>query len=776
MRTLRKKLVRDLRRQRTQSVAIALTIFAGTLLAVISAGAYRDLEASYARVFEVTGFADLWVAGGDVDGFAAAAAREPGVVAEPRAVADLPLEVSGRRFLGRVVALAPDATVNRVILRAGAPLAPGDTGGILVEEHLARHDGLAPGDTLSILGPDGWREVTIRGVAASAEYLWPARDRQDVLPAPGSFGVAFADPALLGELGAAATETAVRWTDDAPAATEARLRALAAAHGATAVIARAEQPSNATLRADIDGFRSMAVMFPFLFLTAAGLATAVLLARRVRTERAVIGTLRACGFSRARIVRHYLGHGVVLGAAGAVPGAIAGVLAARAATTAYTAAIDVPITVTSAHPAIAAIAIAAGVLAGILAAAGPARAAARIAPAHAMRGIVPEAGGATRPWLERAIPPLRRLPARWRLVARNLGRNPRRTLSTMLGVVLAATLILVSWGMLDSTRAMLHRQFQVIERRDAMLYLVPGASPGAVTAAAAEGAGVAANEPVDETPVTIRAAGGDHATALLAFPAATTMHRFLDGDREHELGDGVLFGRALADQLGLRAGDAVELVLPGARLEARVDGFVDEPLGTYAYVSLATLEAAGAGAPPGLAVRIAPGADRAAALAALGELPGVAVVHDTRALAAAADEYMALFHVFVGTMLVLGGALAFTILFVTMSVNLAERTTELATLRAGGVSLRAIGRLVTVENLLITALGLVPGLAIGILAADAFLASLSTDMFRIDLALRWTTPALTALALLAVALASQLPGLRALRRLDLGRVVRERSA
>jgi len=39
---------------------------------------------------------------------------------------------------------------------------------------------------------------------------------------------------------------------------------------------------------------------------------------------------------------------------------------------------------------------------------------------------------------------------------------------------------------------------------------------------------------------------------------------------------------------------------------------------------------------------------------------------------------MKLFYVFVGVMLIFGGLLAFTVLFATMSVNIAERGVEVA--------------------------------------------------------------------------------------------------
>ena len=771
MTVLRKKLVRDLARQRTQSLAITLTIFLGALLAVLSGGAYRDLEASYQRVFVATAFPDLWARGGQAAELARTAAQQPGVAAAvARRVVDVPADVRGHHLLARAVEVPPGVRIATLLV-TGAPLDPARPNEVLVESHFAAHDHLAPGDHLSLFVGDGWRDLTVRGIASSAEYLWPARSRQDLLPAPGSFGVVFVAPALAAELAPAPDEAVIRFDPGATTAQRAHVRELADQLGA-AVLTRAEQPSNAALREDIDGFKEMGLMFPLLFLLAAGLATAVLLARRVRTERTVIGTLRACGVAPRQIIGHYIGYGVVLGLAGALPGALVGQLACRAVAGAYARALDIPLTVSHLHPGFIAAALAFGLLTGVLAALAPAGAAARVAPAEAMRGVAPMTGPRMRPVLERMFP---HLPARWRLILRNVSRSPRRTLSTVLGVVLAATLVLVSWGMIDSTRATLHRAFDVIDLRDATLYLAGPTTPDQLAAAARRIPGVAAAEPMLAAPVTMRGPRGRFSGALVALPAATTMHRFLDDDRVRHLGNGVLLDRELAPRLGLAPGDTLQLDVDGHRLAARVDSLVDETVGSFVYASLATAQAIGA-APNAVDVRFAPGARRAATLAALGKLPGVAVVLDARALVAAAQHYMALMYAFVGIMLVLGSALAFAILLVTMTVNIAERTTELATLRAAGVSHRQLARLVTAENLLVTAIGVVPGLVVGVIASRAFIASFSSDLFRMEFAVPWTTPALTAVALLVTALISQRPGLRAIRRLDLAKVVRERSA
>jgi hypothetical protein len=113
--------------------------------------------------------------------------------------------------------------------------------------------------------------------------------------------------------------------------------------------------------------------------------------------------------------------------------------------------------------------------------------------------------------------------------------------------------------------------------------------------------------------------------------------------------------------------------------------------------------------------------------------------------------------------------------FNTLSANIMERAVELTALRTLGMAPATIGRLVTAENLLLTLVALVPGLVFAYVPAAGFMASFSSDLFRFNLEVRPTTFAGTAAVILLVALLSQWPSLRAVRRLDLASVVRERA-
>ena len=148
---------------------------------------------------------------------------------------------------------------------------------------------------------------------------------------------------------------------------------------------------------------------------------------------------------------------------------------------------------------------------------------------------------------------------------------------------------------------------------------------------------------------------------------------------------------------------------------------------------------------------------------------------DSRALYDMFQEFLSFFYAFVGIMLAFGGVMAFALIFNTISVNVAERESEYATMRANGLSQRKLASLITGENLLLTALGIIPGLIVGYAIAALFMKSYSSDMFTFNLDMNWTTLLFSALAMLVVAALSVIPAVRTVQHLDISKVVRERS-
>jgi putative ABC transport system permease protein len=225
---------------------------------------------------------------------------------------DVPLRIGGDHvLLGRIVEVPGSLPeVNRVDVLEGAAPDLADDGALLAERHLYDHFGMEPGSTIEVLADGQWAPTIVAGSAASAEYLWPARSRQDVLTSQDDFGIVFASTAAFDALAGESDEqvlvrfgpaTCRQLTDD--------LTADAVGAGATFVEPRDENASHAALSEDLSGFGELSFLFPVLFLGAAGMATYILLGRLVRSQQMAIATLRANGLSARRVLTHYVVQG-----------------------------------------------------------------------------------------------------------------------------------------------------------------------------------------------------------------------------------------------------------------------------------------------------------------------------------------------------------------------------------------------------------------------------------------------------------------------------------
>ena len=783
--TLRRKLRRDVLGHRLQFLAVALPAMIGIALFVGTFDAHRNLQDSYDDTFRRQHFADLTVTGGAVEAFAGRAVRVPGVAAVgTRIVADVAIRVGDHELWGRIVGLPDDGepAVGRVEVLRGSYLVAGRSGQVLVEQHMAEHFHLDPGDSIALQSPSGSRAVSVRGVVSSAEYLWPARSRQDNMPLPDNFGVVFVPDSLARIVTGTdrPSEALVSFDEPPDPALVARLARLAGRMeaGTLGVTEADDQVSNAVLQSDLDAIGELAVLFPLLFLLATGLGIYVLLARRVHSEAPIIGTLRSVGFERRHIVTHYLAYGVTAAGIGSILGLAGGIWLARLTTNSYANAIDLHTVTVEIRPGTLAIGLAFGLVAGAVAAFVPAHAASRVSPAQALRASGPSGGG-RRSALERVFPPLGRLPLRFTAVLRGLERNRRRSASTALGVAMALALVLVAWIMLDSTNEWL-ADAREVNRYDARMMFdkpVDGMRLDDLTAEQ----GVTAAETARFAPVSIRAGSRRYDSTAIGLEPSTTMHHFdaAAGAADRVPRRGVVVGSALrtASSLDLDVGDIVDLTFAGGRSTRQpVVGFVDEPIGTYVYASESNLAAWDPHARSSALVRFEPDANRGAVLRRLTGLPGVIAVEDNDSVIDAMREYMQLIYVLIGMMLVFGAAMAFGLLFTTMSVNVAERSVELATLRASGVEHRRLSRLVTGENVLLTALGIAPGMLLGIWLAGSFLSVYTNDLWHFDLVVRPSSLTLAGAAVIVTALVAQRPALRAVRRLAVAEVVRTRSS
>ena len=183
MRALNRKLLRELRQSKAQSLAIAMVIASGVAVFVMSIntlGFLRETRDAYydryrfAHVFASVRRAPLSVAE-RLTGISGVAA------VDCRIVADVTMDVPGLEepAVGRLISLPRDSSagLNRVHLRRGRMPEPDRAGEVLVSDAFFEANSLSLGDHVEAILNGRLQTLTFVGVALSPEYVIQIRER-----------------------------------------------------------------------------------------------------------------------------------------------------------------------------------------------------------------------------------------------------------------------------------------------------------------------------------------------------------------------------------------------------------------------------------------------------------------------------------------------------------------------------------------------------------------------------------------------------------------------
>jgi len=401
----------------------------------------------------------------------------------------------------------------------------------------------------------------------------------------------------------------------------------------------------------------------------------------------------------------------------------------------------------------------------------------RLPPAEAMRPEAPP---------DHRVTPLQRLglhrllgaPAR--MIARDLERRPLRTLAAVTGIAFSTAIVIAGRFSFDAMDVVMEVQFELTQREDAT---VTFARPVPLEALAGLRAlpGVLAVEPLRAVPVRLEVGARSREVAIVATRRGGELRRIVtrDGVAGPLPDDGVVLSAALADALGVRAGEPLRLVrLEGGRAELHtvVAGTVDDFIGLSGYAELDALSRALGEAPSasGALLRIDP-SQRHEVLSRLERLPAVLSLDERRATTRwFYEQVAAMVGVYNGMLALFAGIIAVAVVYNGARVALAVRGRELATLRVLGFTEREVSTIVVGEQLTLVALGVPLGVGLGFLLSDALVASLDPELYRIPMVVAGRTVSLAAATVLVALAGSAVVGRRRVAALDLVSVLKAR--
>jgi putative ABC transport system permease protein len=784
VRALDRKLLHDVWRLRAQVLTIALLVACGIAAFAAATSASASVEASRSAFYADARFADVFVHLKSAPRPVLDRLRDlPGVAAvEGRTVDDFRLVIAdtAEPVVAHFVPVnwPADARLNQTRIQSGREVEPGSTDEIVLSAAFAETWNLGPGAIVSAVIADRLSKLRVVGVAVSPEFVWAASPKTG-LPDPWHYGVAWMDAGALAKamgLEGAFNDATIQLAAGADLEeTIRRVDAILEPYGGTGAVGRADQPSAKLVEQKIGQLHRIARSLPLVFLGVAAFLLHVLLSRIVGTQREQIATLKALGYRTRELALHYLELALVICALGSLFGWLLGLLAAKGILVVYARYFRFPVYLFRSAPGAVLAASVAATVAGVGGTFSAVRRAVAVPPAEAMR---PEAPPAYRRTPLDAL--YARLPPVVRMVLRDVQRQPGRLLLSAASIALATAISVAGGAMNDSMEDMLRLQFEVSHRED-LTVMLDRARPWRAVADAAAVPGVVHAEGERVVPVRVHAGHLSRTTAILGMDAHLDLHRLL-GANEGPLvlpAAGLSLSRVLADKLGVREGDRVEVeVLEGRRQRTTlpVAALVDDLLGTSAYMNAADLTAwLGEGRAVNELLLSVDRRDVDGVTQRLLALPAVASVSrpsiDRGLVRAQEGDVMTVFQVVLAAF---AAAIAIGVVYNNARIAFETRSRDLATMRILGFSRAELALVLLGEQAIQVALGVVPGMALGKGLGALSLRSIDPELLRIPLFVAPSSYARGACVVLLAAVASALLVRRQSDRLDLVAVLKAR--
>lgn len=762
MTPLHRKLFRDLWRMKSQALAVALVLACGIGMLVMSVGMQGSLERARDRYYLNNGMADVQAQAVRAPRrLGAELAELPGVAAlELRAVgqARISLPWVTEPLAAQLVSLPDDGLprVNRPLLVAGRWPERNTQGEALVNEAFAQANGLTPGSHMDVTVRGQRQRLLLVGVANSPEFVFVSAPGEP-FPQPARFGVLWMRQGQLEralDMHGAFNDVVLTLSDPAQdAPVRQALQDRLAAYGGMEPFGRDRMVSARFLTEELAQLGNMAATLPPIFLAVAAFLLNVTLSRLVATERANIGLLKAFGHSNGAVARHYAGMALLLGGMGLVLGMALGHVFGEWMSSIYRAVYRLPALPfqTDAHTWLLAFGVGlAAALAGALSAVAQA---VRLTPAAALAPPSPPhfGGGGQRgatSWLGQ-LDPLTRI------IIRRVVSAPRRSLSTLAGVALALSVLVVSQHFPAGIEKFLQVTFRVAKTQDATVTLTEAGGPMALHALARL-PGVEAVEPFRAVAVSYHFNGRSVQDALVGMPAQPQLERLVQTGSEAVTlrGDGLVASRGLARQLHAQAGDVVRVeVTQGRRMQfdLKVVQVADLWVGSSGYTELTALGRLlqEPGRISGAHLRLQP--DRTDAFnAAVAERPALAGLSHVRQAEASMRQTFSQGSGFMSTLfLTFAGMMAAGVAYATASVTLAEQQRDLATLQVLGYTRWQVSYVMLGELALLTLLALPLGLWVGYGFALWLMGTMSNELFTFPMVVDPAAYARSALFVLA---------------------------
>jgi putative ABC transport system permease protein len=361
-----------------------------------------------------------------------------------------------------------------------------------------------------------------------------------------------------------------------------------------------------------------------------------------------------------------------------------------------------------------------------------------------------------------------------------LERKPLQAFLSLLGIAIAAALLVAGLYIKDALNYLVEVQFRLVQRQDVTITFNEP-RPARTRYEVARLPGVIRSEFFRVVAARLRFRHRTYRTALTGIEPTGEFRRLIGKElyAVHLPAEGVVLTAKLAEILGVRPGDTLTVeVLEGSRpvRQVAVVGTVDELLGLQAYLDIRALNRLLREGGTISGAFLAVDARRAGDLyAQIKRLPAIAGFSTREATVRSFQKTTAqILLAFTSVLVIFASIITFSVVYNSSRIALSERSRELASLRIIGFTRREVAFILLGEQAILTLLAIPVGWGLGWGLAALMSLGFNAELYRLPLVISRGTYAGTVVIVLAAAVISGLIIRRQLNRLDLIGVLKTR--
>ena len=518
------------------------------------------------------------------------------------------------------------------------------------------------------------------------------------------------------------------------------------------ILDRSQHEGAAIYHADTERMDALARVFPFMFFLVAALVSLTTMTRMVEDERILIGTYKALGYSTIQIATKYLIYALLAAGIGSVLGVgvlcqVLPLIIMKAYSVIYAIPLLSPPLPIKADVAVFSAGLGIGIT--LIATICSVLSSLREQPAPLMLPRAPKAG--KRILLERIRPLWRRISFSWKVTLRNLFLYKKRLFMTVIGIAGCTALLLVGFGLHDAIWDIINKQYVDITHYQMTVGLNDHANDLDVQHVKDVLNQHPEIEHIDRVHTAHMSAKGEDDTlssthvdvvvpqSLDIFNKSITLKNRISGKQVPFDESSVVISEKLATLHHLRVGDTLVLFdrdkvgnSVGAGHKLTITGICENYVGTTVYIA-PTIFAKISSSPVMYetlfiqAPDLKPGEQQQNIASELHSCDDVSLV-------AFSDETISLYRnmisvvdYVVAVLIISAILLAFIVLYNLTNINIEERLREIASLKVLGFTKREIYAYIFREVFLLSLLGDVFGLGVGVYLERFVVATAEVD-------------------------------------------------